>query len=928
MDPLHPTKISSPSNPLTDSLGVKTKKEDRISTDQHITVESSATIEKQLQSSEKTTPIENTLTESLSSRLSVVSQKEFLDASKEALKATAEELPEQLFADNEKLLAFIQKAETPFNPQMKEWALNFGLLYSTYQRTKNSETKELIRFLMCNYLAKAAFLNASSKVGLNKEEEGFEGGMESEYQSLLQYGMLVFGGHYHRGVNSQIPIMSMIDNDLHAKFGAGNRESNMLLTDTMNIQKLYSVAFKPAPPLSKQEESIQFLVEQFESNLADFPGTHMKFPILVDITDQIGQSVITEHDPKKIEDYKDKQTIAKDQINSIVFKSVELLREKYPEREDIATLAANYIKTNMAIVSRATIDQNLALIDLHETIFSEEDFDKTGEIDPKYAFIFDDMRSAVRLERRHDLNIKIEEWANHSAINVGAVHLRQLVANTSEDPGKMAQECYGWSVDYAVRGQVDIFMYKNPDSFLQTNIFKTLKEMSLSKDKKIGQAQSFLAKATINMTATLLSKIRKEDWDAKQDDPIFRELTQTTLFRMSQHLANAIQQKNNASEFFKAMDCAHAELMTLLAIYTPFDPGSFEKTYGGYLKPLFPANLQPVVGLAKSAMNVFAGVNAAVIEEKKDPIRVCIEHSYYEELECLRETRTLLQILEDPTVKKVDLYTTEFYHNIDIDPQHGVYSKGRVIDDIKQIFAKKPQTNQLTVAIDATIDLTQSEDIKELFSTFAKEIEEGKLNIVVFRSGQKFDMLGLDNYFGSPFYIVNNGDQKWKAFNALKTDEVFKTDPLSQQFFCLMTETGPQLVDEYKKQIFDNTRAILNLTPSSLKSKRSKDVFIAKFEKDVKTPFIDIKIGFEDEGLSDDLRRWAQQRFMQLFVEKKKLVYVRGSFGFPQPNITWIPPKMRINPGIDPSDIVIYKQFFQEFEANVNKIKNTLKKEK
>jgi hypothetical protein len=84
----------------------------------------------------------------------------------------------------------------------------------------------------------------------------------------------------------------------------------------------------------------------------------------------------------------------------------------------------------------------------------------------------------------------------------------------------------------------------------------------------------------------------------------------------------------------------------------------------------------------------------------------------------------------------------------------------------------------------------------------------------------------------------------------------------------------------------------------------------------VQTPFLEITIGGPNQ---DELRQFVQQRFIERFSLEGKNVYVRGSFGFPHPNITWIEPKMRINPGIDSSEISLYKDFFNDLEAKVQK---------
>lgn len=74
------------------------------------------------------------------------------------------------------------------------------------------------------------------------------------------------------------------------------------------------------------------------------------------------------------------------------------------------------------------------------------------------------------------------------------------------------------------------------------------------------------------------------------------------------------------------------------------------------------------------------------------------------------------------------------------------YEVGDIIGEVEALLAAKPETERLTIAVDETIDYVRSEQVTRLLERFSKEIKEGKLNFVFFRSGQKFDMLGIDNY--------------------------------------------------------------------------------------------------------------------------------------------------------------------------------------
>ncbi len=811
-----------------------------------------------------------------------------------------------LSADTTKLLTPLESEEfEPSLSNMREWELNCGLLYSAYQHTENEDTKAIIRFLMINYLAKAAYLNEASGTTQTEEEQ-------QSYQEMLQLGQFTLGGMYHRTMDVMVPTLYLLD-PLDEQIGSANEGAHdLIIMDHMEIQQLFNVSFVPTPDISNEDAVVAILVEQFEAHLDRFPDENMQHPVLIDITAQIGQKLITGGQPEKIHEYEEAQREVKKQINAIVKRAVEALQLKYPEREDIKSKAADYIKMNLAIVSRAEINDRVAVLGMHANIFDSTDFMAT-QAKPTSPHPF--------RERHFMLSDKLKEWAGQTGVNVGAVNLRRIAAEIYVNPLELRRLGRGQITEYAVPGRTDLMMYSKPSSVAETHVFNTLAEMGEGKNPNASAGQVLLTRATVTMMRTLLGKIDTTTWMSKQDDPTIRELTQTACFRTLQHLATAMNHIDDFRQFSQAIDRTHAELTTLLVLYSPFDPASFEVAYEAFLRPIFPTGMRPTtVGVARSAMNVFAGVNSLILQSNPNAVRICAPHSYYEEEELLEGTGTLQQALEDPGIEKIDLYATEFYHNIDVDPNYTHYQKGRVIADIQEIFRRKPKTDALTVAIDATIDFTRSDDIKELLKTFENEIKEGRLNIVVFRSGQKFDMLGLDNYYGNPFYIVNNGREKWGDFNRIKTDDAFHTDELSVQYFSWMAEAGFEIVEQYKQPIFDNTRSILDNVPQGLLPAPGKSVCISTFEEGVKTPFIDIKIDFPNPETSFELQGWVREHFIELFLSENKLVYARGSFGFVHPNITWIDPKMRINPGIDPTDIPLYQRFFQDLEAKVSEI--------
>ncbi|MCP5469514.1 MAG: hypothetical protein H7A36_03295 [Chlamydiales bacterium] len=774
----------------------------------------------------------------------------------------------------------------------QEWETNFALLYSAHQRTDNPETKTHIRFLMANYLAKAAYLNENPGIYVPDE-------IMKQYCALLQTGQITLGGMYHRSTDLMQPFLGLLE--MEGQVGSPKEIAyDMFALNSMDVTQLYPIGFAPAPPLADEEALVEFMVACFEAKGGGFPAEKMDPPMLLDITPEIGQSLVTGGDPDKISEYEGRQEEARGKINAAVAKAAARLQERHTIDHSIS----NYLKQNLAIVSRAQVTNYIAVMGTYQRIFTEEDFEPAGG----------SQRDPMRI-RFSNLNDHLGDWANHSAILLGAVSLRRAIGDAFADPEKMQFLGRGRVAEYAVEGAVSTIVYPGSTDILNLNVFRSLQRVGQN-GTKLGQA--VLANGTARLMEKLFHTIPQEKWESIQADPTMREVVQMIMVRLTNHLSTAMTHVNDFRRFSQAVDLANTEMAAILSIFEPFNPASFDADYTRYLQPNFPQGVQPsIVSIGRSAMGIFAGISVAILARNPNAVRVCQENSYYETLAIPGLRHNLQEVLDDPTVEKVDHYNAEFYHNIEVDPQYRRYTKGRVIEDIRQIFARKPATDSLTVTIDGTIDYAASKDIKELLEEFKDEIAAGRLNIVVFRSGQKFDMLGLDNYYGAPYYVVNNGDAKWVEFERLKSDEVFQTDALSQQYFAWMAETGAEITDQYKSAIFDNTRRILDEVPLALLPGNSRQVCVATSDPGVKAPFIDIKITCDDEIEMDDLQRWVHTRFMEIFMEEGRVVYRRGSFGFPFPNITWIEPSMRINPGVDPAEIRLYRQFFEELAAKV-----------
>ncbi len=438
---------------------------------------------------------------------------------------------------------------------------------------------------------------------------------------------------------------------------------------------------------------------------------------------------------------------------------------------------------------------------------------------------------------------------------------------------------------------------------------------------------SILGLSTIRLVKGALGEITEEKWNALNKEPVGlseteradhltkRSLLQTCLYRMTQHLATASLQSDDFIKFSEAIELVHSELATFLQLTRPMKDSEFENIYKQQLH-IVPEILQDHVqaGISKSAMNTFAGICTLVMSTTPNPQIVHGENSYFEEIDVVGKNRGMNEVLAHPVESGVDLYVGEFNHNININKDYHHYVPGDVIGDVakllkinEKLMDGKPKP--LTVAIDSTIDLVNSKKAQQFLNRFSKEIEEGSLNVVFFRSGQKFEMLGMDNYYGSPFYMINNGEKQWEAFKALKTEEVFNTDPLSKQWFCLLNKYAPQQLDDYRALIFKNSREIINKIPAELKDPNSP-VIVSTVDSGMDPAFIDIKV----LGKMD--YRTIETIFYNKMMEAGRKVHSRGSFGFYHPNFNFIPDvnhvNIRINPGLDPKDNEIIVDILKE----------------
>ena len=821
-----------------------------------------------------------------------------------------------------------------------EWHLNLGLLMSVYNRTQDPSMKKQIEFLALNYLAKAAPIDLD-ELGLETESELL---VKERLDNMFQLGAFQEAS-YHR----EAPIY-----DDHLKEviegifpNHPSMQGTEVLVDTTELQGLLPLFFTPmdTPSLENVEGSeakatilqknqnlvgawsnnlTHAILEHFKNNQDSF-NEYINPPIIVDLTGLIGGDVQTKLD-------KDKEVVFEEKMNEIekgfeesIDKAIEKIKNSRTEicitNEDEQKLRV-FLKFNISCVCRTEIN-GVAVLKTIQPFKDVKHYrlpigtnkflkhNSNGDIEKLSYLICGDKEGRT--------NADIQALVNYSGIRLGGVRGREKIFNFMDLPQLLKSLGTGRQmVAYAVNGP-NAIAFKEKNEIVKTVLFQRFKLKMNSQELAENQPQTaILGKATSEMFQGLIDEISEERWNALNANPDTRMILQQSLFRTLQHLATAENRMDDFTRFAQAIELAQSEISTILALTTPFKEGSFEEIYKARLY-IVPEQLKGYVkaGVTKSAMNTFAGINAAVHQINPTMQRVHGEGAYFEEVDFLGKNRAVREVLATADVSSVDLYLGEFHHNINIHMDHDHYEAGAVKDEIRQILDQKKDTKHLTVAVDVTIDFINSPDSGELLKEFSKEIEEGTLNFVFFRSGQKFDMLGMDNYYGGPFWMVNNGGEQWKGFDQLITSDAHKTDPLSMQWFCLSNKYAPQVLDDYRARIFDNAKNILKEVPDDFKrgGKYANQVRISTVSDNMEPSFIDIKLLMKKSGpFASKMKKRLAQRFADAGIK----MHQRSSFGFYHANWNQIEAfhddhglNIRINPGLNPEENQIILDFIK-----------------
>jgi hypothetical protein len=389
-----------------------------------------------------------------------------------------------------------------------------------------------------------------------------------------------------------------------------------------------------------------------------------------------------------------------------------------------------------------------------------------------------------------------------------------------------------------------------------------------------------------------------------------------SLLRMAEQL-----QKPDENFFGKMarMEQIYANLSNLLELYHPYALTEFSDIYLKHL-PCIPRLLkQKATGaIHASAMTTLTAIFKILEKSKGEkPCVIYGENTYFECIQLthkLGKAKSITEVCQEDFAE-ADLIVAQFNPALRrVELQATTYD----VEDVSGVIKKclKERMKPLTVALDCTLDYIDSGRVKALLEEFEKEILAGKLNLIGYRSGTKFDLFGMDNYCGAPFFILAAGDE----FEELLRDPALQTDVLSYNWFCLAYEFAAQELDAYRKAIFDNTRQFLRQLPQEI-FKEEALFRVVPVEEGSEIGFVDIKVSGPLHQL-----RGACLVGGSLYLECMKAghpIFCRPSLGFYHPNFTMIfgedQTTIRLTLGLEESQIAVLVRCFERLLTIHNK---------
>ena len=413
-------------------------------------------------------------------------------------------------------------------------------------------------------------------------------------------------------------------------------------------------------------------------------------------------------------------------------------------------------------------------------------------------------------------------------------------------------------------------------------------------------------------------------------------LLSASYFRILNAMAAGAQARGDLVDFLNQIEVVHQEVASILTLIEPHQRDGFQDAFNGFLarKRSIPGDLLPgKVHLKPSAMHCLASV-AAGVEEQLGSQRLKVlflKDCYYEEsnaLDSWKSWDTFVLSGDDLSIKiegtglclettpsgdkawdavrHLNLFICDFHHNVSA--TRTTYRTEDLARYVELLYEKGLVGAEFTVAIDCTIDLLDSREVKVFLEACKDKILEGRLNVALFRSAQKFDMLGMDNFYGG-FSISFNKAGVWNRFNDRMDDSRDQLEGANRQGLTHLMKYAAGSLDRYRRAIMRNTRILYRAIPDRCKARSTNPGHLVVSRiKDRRIVFLDIKLPRAKgrDVFLEDLACKLQALFQRFGMANQIPFTTRASFGFPTTNLVPIVgAQLRLTPGLDEENVML-----------------------
>lgn len=438
----------------------------------------------------------------------------------------------------------------------------------------------------------------------------------------------------------------------------------------------------------------------------------------------------------------------------------------------------------------------------------------------------------------------------------------------------------------------------------------------------------------------LIFGLQEKGLSLKFHDPIYRPFIQGSLERIEHLIGEALKQRNDYFAFTLSHELIAEEILLLVNILAPYEPEDFQSTYAKNhpLKDL----PHPVVGLFASG----SGASNAIIRGYKkynSEFNLAIsQHAYF-------ELHSYISLLKSHSINHEEdvfhvrfldtsnteasiqtLHAEKYFPDIMFLENHNnvssaikEYHQTDTIAATRALLSSRPVDRPLTIVLDITLDKLHSKEVDRFLLAFSKEINEGRLHIILFRSAHKFDQLGMDK-INAGYVIVYSTDAHMKEIFSNLTGQI---QGLDYQFLTHLHTFAHFEIHDYNKIHYHNAERVYHKLCALINHPTSFLKFMPK--PDRKLPFFDIRYPLVRSPFASQFQQLLFHYLINEGAKEGVAIIRRAGFGFSETTLTTIGENIiRVSMGSQcPNDVekiaAIFLRLESKLQAYLSLIGNT-----